>query len=83
MVEAVPGYKTRLSSYILHEYFCFWELLKYLHEEGEGVGGHLLVGLGVELGNLQGEREEEGEEEKQVRGMGVELQQLLRERRDL
>ena len=37
----------------------------------------------MELGNLQGEREEEGEGEKHVLGMGVELQQLLRERRDL
>ena len=83
VVEAVPGYIKLDCPLILHEYFRFWELPTYLQEEGEGVGGHVLVGLGVELGNLQGEREEEGEGEKQVLGMGVELQQLLRERRDL
>ena len=55
---------------ILHDYFHFWEQLAYLQEEGEEVGGHLLVGLGVEEGeeerwHLQGEREEVGEEEEQ------------------
>ena len=74
----MPGYKARFYSDTSRL------LLAYLQEEGEEVGGHLLVGLGVEegeveLGNLQGEREEVEEGKEQVLGMGVhvELQQLL------